>query len=76
MPNNWADLGEDKMIDPAPGFWPIFGPLRPPAGSGSPGNGPGSKIVRVAPKSTPETNSKPAATISGGFWGFPGSGPA
>ena len=31
------------MINPAPGFWPIFGPLGPTAGPGSPGNGPGSK---------------------------------
>ncbi len=31
------------MIDPAPGFWPILGPLGPTAGPGSPGNGPGSK---------------------------------
>ena len=38
----WADLREDKMIDPAPGFWPIFGPLGPTAGPESPGNGPGS----------------------------------
>ncbi len=31
------------MINPAPGFWPIFGPLGPAAGPGSPRNGPGSK---------------------------------
>ena len=37
------DLREDKMINPAPGFWPIFGPLGPTAGPGSPGHGPGSK---------------------------------
>ncbi len=41
--HNWADLREDKMINPAPGFWRIFGPLGPTAGPGSPGNGPGSK---------------------------------
>ena len=28
----WADLREDDMINPAPGFWPIFGPLGPTAG--------------------------------------------
>ncbi len=31
------------MINPAPGFWPIFGPLGPTAGPGSPGTGFGSK---------------------------------
>ncbi len=44
----WEDLREDKMINPAPGIWQIFGPL-PTAGPGSPGNGPGSKIVQVTP---------------------------
>ncbi len=37
-----VDLREDKMINPAQGFWPIFGPLGPTAGPGSPGNGRGS----------------------------------
>ncbi len=40
---DWADLKEDKMINPAPGFWPIFGALGPTAGPGRPGNGPGLK---------------------------------
>ena len=35
----WADLREDKMINPAPGFWLIFGPLGP----GRAGNSPGSQ---------------------------------
>ena len=35
--------GQDKMINPAPGFWTIFGPWGPTAGPGSPGNGPGSR---------------------------------
>ena len=39
---SWA--GEDHMINPAPGFWQIFGPLGPTAGPGILGNGPGSKI--------------------------------
>jgi hypothetical protein len=39
----WTDRREDKMINLASGLWPIFGPLRPPAGHGRPGNGPGSK---------------------------------
>ncbi len=39
----WADLTEDKIKNPAPGFWPAFGPLGPTAGPGSPGSGPGSK---------------------------------
>ncbi len=48
---DWADFREDNMINPAFGFRPIFGPLGPTAGPGSPG--PGSKIVQVAPKITP-----------------------
>ncbi len=39
----WADLREDKMINPAPDFWPIFGPLGPTAGPGSLGTGIGSQ---------------------------------
>ncbi len=46
----WADLRGDKMINPAPGFWPIFGPLGPTAG---PGNGPGSKIGAGCTKNQP-----------------------
>jgi hypothetical protein len=41
-PVNWADLQEDKMINPAPGLGPIFDPLGPTAGPGSLGTGPGS----------------------------------
>ena len=37
-----ADLREDKMINPAPDFVQMFGPLGPTAGPGSPGKGPGS----------------------------------
>ncbi len=37
------DLREDKMINPAPGFWPISGPIGPTAGPGRAGNGPGSE---------------------------------
>ncbi len=44
------------MINPALGFWPIFGPLGPTAGPGSPGTGSGSKLVQVVPKSAPEIN--------------------
>ncbi len=49
----WADLREDKIINPAPGFWPIFGPLGPTAGPGSPGNGPGSKNSAGCTKNQP-----------------------
>ncbi len=53
----WADLREDKMIGPAPGFGPIFGPLEPTAGPGSLGTGSGSKnSAGCAKKSAPETN--------------------
>ena len=41
------------MINPAPGFWPIFGPLGPTAGPGSPGNGPGSKNSGGCTKNQP-----------------------
>ena len=41
------------MINPAPGFWPIFGPLGPTAGPGSPGNGPGSKNSAAYTKTQP-----------------------
>ncbi len=35
----WANLRKDRMINPAPGFWLIFGPLGP----GRAGNSPGSE---------------------------------
>ncbi len=41
------------MIDPALGFWPIFGPLGPTAGPGSPGNGPASKNGAGCTKNQP-----------------------
>ncbi len=41
----WADLREDKMINPAADFWPIFGPLGPMAGPGSPWTGSGENIA-------------------------------
>ncbi len=37
----WAVLGEDKLINLAPMFSPIFGPLWPAAGPGSLGTGSG-----------------------------------
>ncbi len=39
---DWGDLREGKMINPAPGFWPIFGLLGPTAGPGSLGTGSGA----------------------------------
>ncbi len=50
---SWADLREDKMINPAPDVWPTFGPMGPTAGAGSPGDDSGSKKVQVAPKISP-----------------------
>ncbi len=41
----WADLGEDKVVNPAPGFWLIFVPFGP-------------REPRVHQKSAPETNYK------------------
>jgi hypothetical protein len=38
----WADLREEKRINPALGFWLIFGPPGPTAGPGSAWNGSGS----------------------------------
>ncbi len=49
----WADLGEDSMINPAPGFWPIFGPLGPTAGPGSPGKGTGLENSAVCATNQP-----------------------
>ncbi len=37
-----ADLREDKVINFAPGLWPIFDPLGPTAGPGNLGTGSGS----------------------------------
>ncbi len=48
------------MINPASGFWPIFGPLGPSGGPGSPGNGPGLKnSVGCTKNQAPGINSKP-----------------
>ncbi len=41
------------MINPAPGFRPIFGPSGRTAGPGSPGNGPGSKNSAGCAKNQP-----------------------
>ncbi len=49
----WADLREDKIINPAPGVWPIFGPLGHTAGPGSSGYGPGSKNSAGCTKNQP-----------------------
>ncbi len=49
----WSELRENEMMNPAPGFWTIFGPLGPTAGSGSPGNAPARKIVQVTSKISP-----------------------
>ncbi len=38
--SGWADLREDEMINPAPGFGTIFGPPGPPGGPGAPGTAP------------------------------------
>ncbi len=50
---NWADLSDDKLINPAPGFWPIFDTLGPTAGPGSLGTAAARKIVQVVPKISP-----------------------
>ena len=44
---------EDTMKNPAPDFWTIFCPLRPPAGPGSLGNRPGSNIGAGCTKNQP-----------------------
>ena len=48
-----ADLREDKMINPASDFGPIFGPSGPTAGPGSLGNGPGLKNSAGCTKNQP-----------------------
>ncbi len=55
---NWADLREDGMINSAPFFWPMVGPLGPAADPGSLGTGCGSKKHRLHQKSVPETKYK------------------
>ncbi len=45
--STWADLREDTMINPALAFWPIFGPLGPTAGPGSPRTDPIRKTTNV-----------------------------
>ena len=45
---DWADLMEDKMINQAPGFWRIFGPLGPTAGPGNIGTGSRSRHTMQA----------------------------
>ncbi len=47
---SWADVREDTMISPAPGFRPLCGPPGPP---GAPGTAPARKIVQVAPTIRP-----------------------
>ena len=42
----WADLKEDRMINPAPGFRPARGP-------GSPGTAPARTIVQVSTNTSP-----------------------
>ncbi len=41
------------MINPAPGFWPIFSPVGPAAGPGSLGTGSGSKHIAGCTKNQP-----------------------
>jgi hypothetical protein len=62
-----ADLGEDQMIDSAPGFRPNFGPLGPTAGPGSSGNGPGSKNSAGCTKQQPR---RPIQSPSRGYLSF------
>ncbi len=50
----WADLGEDKMINPDPDFWPIFGTLRPTAGPGSHGTDQALKKSEGCTKNQPQ----------------------
>ncbi len=63
----WADLREDKMINPAPGFWPIFGPLKPAAGPGSHGTGSGSKDNAGCVKNQPP---RPSIMLFRGYFEF------
>ena len=62
----WVDLKDDKMINPAPGCWPIFGPLGPTAGPGSLGTGSGSK------NSAGCTKDQPRGPLLGPIRGSPG----
>ncbi len=52
------------MINPAPVFLPIFGPLGPSVGPGSLGTGSGSqKYCRLRPRSAPGASSKARAWV-------------
>ncbi len=65
----WADLREDKMLIPAPGFWQNFGPLGPTAGPGSSGNGPGSNNSAGGTKNQPR---RPILSLIRGHFVFLG----
>ncbi len=66
----WADRREDKMINPASGFWPIFGPLGRTAGPGSPGNGSGSKKSAGCTKHQPRRQIRMFVRRYFVFWGY------
>jgi hypothetical protein len=50
---SWSDFEEDTMMNPAPGFWPSFGPLGPRRAPGAPRMALARKIMQVAPKGNP-----------------------
>ncbi len=58
------------MINPAPGFCPIVGPLGPTAGPGSPGNGPGSNNSACCTKNQPR---RPILSPTHGYFVFVGA---
>ncbi len=59
-------------MNPAPGFWPIFGPPGPPGGPGSPGTGPGSKSsAGCAKNQTPRPILSPIRGYLLRFWDRP-----
>ncbi len=51
--DTFADLTEDKMINPTPDFWSIFGPWGPRRAPEALGRAPARKIVQVAQKNRP-----------------------
>ncbi len=68
---NWADLKEDRMINPARCFGPIFGPLGPTAGPGNPGTAPARQIVQFAPKFSSGGRFGVPFAVSFCFWDRP-----
>ncbi len=52
-PDDWADLREENMINPAPVLGRFSGPSGPRPAPGDPGTAPARKIVQIGAKIKP-----------------------